>query len=150
MDYILELGVHPEFPIFPGLEQPGSPFSPSQKEEENLNTCVNSMRESGTSKMSPSVFHLEKTASCLISLSDSEDVGHSRAILQRQRRVNLKKGFDKLRQVIPVLSKNSSAPKQTILDQSLLYIRRLMKIEKGLASKKRFFLNLKDELTRKM
>ena len=71
----------------------------------------------------------------------------SHNVLERKRRIDLKRSFERLRECVPNLEREEKAPKVVVLKKALMHILALKNEEKELAEQKRILQIENQELT---
>ncbi|XP_012554248.1 myc proto-oncogene protein 2 isoform X1 [Hydra vulgaris] len=88
--------------------------------------------------------------SALIDDLDPTSRRASHNVLERKRRIDLKRSFEKLRECVPNLEREEKAPKVVVLKKALMYILALKTEEKELTEQKRTLQKENEELNSKL
>lgn len=95
----------------------------------------------------------ERLAARRMSSPDESDPETRRAthnVLERKRRIDLKKSFERLRESVPNLEKIDKTPKVIVLKKAAMHIEELNREEVELEGQKKILLKEKEELLQKM
>lgn len=136
------------------------------KQNENKNTIIFAKIENTTipalkrTKSSPAKLsidvHEKKKENRRISASafqDDSDPEMRRAthnVLERKRRIDLKKSFERLRECVPNLEKIDKTPKVIVLKKAAFHIEELNRNCSLLEEQKQMLIEEKEELTRRL
>ena len=86
----------------------------------------------------------------LVEDSDPEMRRATHNVLERKRRIDLKKSFERLRDCVPNLEKQDKAPKVIVLRKAAVHIGDLIREEKDLVEQKRILEKEKKDLVIKL
>lgn len=82
--------------------------------------------------------------------SDPETRRATHNVLERKRRIDLKRSFERLRECVPNLEKIDKTPKVIVLKKAALHIEELNKEDLQLEEQKRILIEEKESLTRRL
>ena len=82
--------------------------------------------------------------------SDPETRRATHNVLERKRRIDLKKSFERLRDCVPHLEKQEKSPKVVVLRKAAVHIEDLTREEQELAEEKRLLQKEKRDLVNKL